>query len=111
MEFRRHAHSDIIAYLHILNDQVGVARNAFLAKKAESEHFDSKLAESSPGKSNAERTTRAKATKQYLEFHLDLARLESVLKFLEMKFKIMEKEYQSQYQETGLNEGLIRKEE
>ncbi len=111
MKFQKHAHSDIIAYLVVLNDQLGVARNAFLAKSASKDHFFANLIREAPGKSVAERRIIAESKKEWLEFCQELAHLESVYEFLKLKFKIMEKEYQSSYQETGLNEGLIRKQE
>jgi len=109
MKFQRHAHSDLIAYLNTLNDQLGVARNAFLAKDAEKDHFRATLVKHAEGKSQAEKLMNAQATEEWRIFNKDHAHLESVYEFLKLKFKIMEKEYQSAYQETGLNDALMKK--
>jgi hypothetical protein len=61
------------------------------------------------GKSQAEREMRAKATKDWLEFHKALARLEAIAEFQRLKFSVLEKEYFAQHQQLSLDEGLIRK--
>ncbi len=111
MEFKRHAQTEVIAHLNTLNDQLGVARNAYLLKKAERDHYTAKLVRGAPGKSHAERTVYVEAMDEWMQFHKELARLEAVYEFLKLKFRIMEHEFQSQYLETKLNESIIRKQE
>ncbi len=108
MEFK-HAQSDIISHLHTLNDQLGVARNKYLLKEAEKDHFESVMISEALGKSVAERVINAKAKKEWNKFQLELARLEAVYEFLKLKFRIMEHEFNAQYLETKLNAGMLQK--
>ncbi len=108
MEFK-HAQSDIISILHTLNDQLGVARNSYLRKEAEKDHFEAVMISQSAGKSVAERVINAKAKVEWNQFQIELARLEAVYEFMRMKFRVVENEYQSQYLETKLNDGLTKR--
>lgn len=109
MEFKSHPQSEVISHLNTLNDQLGAARNAFLLKDAEKDHFEATLIIEAVGKSNAERVIQAQARIEWLEFHKELARLEAAYEFLKLKFRVLEHEFQSQYLETKLNEELIKK--
>ncbi len=109
MEFKSHAQADVIAHLNALNKQLGIARNDFLSKKAEKDHFEHNLVKTSPGKSHAEKTMNAKASEEWLAFQKELGRLDSIHHFLKLQFQILSYEYLSQYQETKFNEGLINK--
>lgn len=101
--------SDLISHLHKQNEILGKARDAYLSKDAEKKHFEATLTSNAKGKSHAERVTAANADKSFLEFHKSLARLEAVFKFQELKFQILEKEFQSGYLQLKLDQGLIDK--
>lgn len=111
MIFTAHPLQHIIAALGAKNIELGKARNNFLAKKAEKDHFEATLVKSSPGESNAEKVMQAKATGEWLEFHTRLNRLESEYEFIKLQFKILELEYQAQYVTLKLDAGLIKKQE
>lgn len=103
--------SDTVDALNALNTRLGASRNAFLAKKAERDHFEATLVKSSPGESNAEKVMNAKATSEWLNFHKILNRLEAEYEFFKLQFRVLELEYQAQYLEQKLDQGMIRKED
>jgi hypothetical protein len=75
------------------------------------DHFEATLMMSVEGKSQAEREMKAMASKEWLEFHKALARLEAIYEFQKLKFSVLEKEYFAQHQQLSLDQGLIKKEQ
>jgi hypothetical protein len=100
---------EVLENLTKLNEKLGADRNAYLRKEAQRKHFESCLIQDAAGKSNAEKLINAQATAEWLEFHLFLATLEAVYEFRKLQFSILDKEYQTRYLETKLNDGLIGK--
>lgn len=89
---------------------LGKARDEYLAMEATRKYFEGNLIKNAPGKSHAERVNHAQSTNESLEFHKGLARLEAAFKFHELKFQVLEKEYQAQYLALKLDAGMISKE-
>ena len=105
----KHPLESIMAMLNEQKDELGRARNAYLAKKAMKRNLEARLKQAAVGKSAAEKSMNADATDEWLHFEQDLARLEAIYEFQKDKFEVMEKEYQAQYLELKDNERMIRK--
>lgn len=110
MNFKQHPLQHIISALSAKNIELGRARNAFLAQKAEKDHYEAWLIREAPGSSNAEKVMQAKANTSWLRFHQVLNRLEAEYEFIKFQLKILELEYQAQYLALKQDEGLIKKE-
>lgn len=91
------------------NESLGKDRNAFLLKEAERKHFEATLIQNAEGKSHAERTTNAQATEEWLSFHKDLARRQSVFEFQKLKFEILDKEFWAEYGSAKAEDKIIRR--
>jgi hypothetical protein len=109
MRFRDNPLSDVIAILEKQNSVLAKARYRYLRKEAARKHFEANLIKSAPGKSQAEKSTYAQSQQSWLDFHCELAKLESVYEFERLKFTILEKEWQSQYLQMKLDEKVISK--
>ncbi len=83
--------------LEALNDTLGRSRFSYLTKEAERKHFEASLVRNAAGKSHAEKLVSAQSSEQWLRFHKDLARLESVYEFQKFKMEILNKEYLAIY--------------
>lgn len=110
MIFRDSPLTDILTILGKQNVTLAKARYRYLRKEAARKHFESTLIKNAPGKSQAEKATHAQAQQEWLDFHCELAKLESVYEFERLKFEILSKEWQSQYLQMKLDESLIKKE-
>lgn len=95
--------------LELQNNTLGKARNDYLAKEAERKHFEATLITSVEGKSIAEKTIKAQAMPEWLQFAKDLARLEAVYEFQKLRYEILDKEWLAQYASMKLDERTIRK--
>lgn len=109
MDLRNNPLRDILDVLYKQNDSLGKARNAYLLKEAERKHFESTLISLAVGKTHAEKSTRAQACDEWLDFHKALAKLESVYEFQKLKSEILSKEYQAQYLALKLDADLIKR--
>jgi hypothetical protein len=99
----------LISALYEHNIVVGKARNRYLLKEAERKHFESVLVKNAEGKSHSEKVIYAQATNEWLEFHKDLARLESVYEFQKFKLEILEKEWLAEYSSRKSDERQIKR--
>jgi len=99
----------LIQALEEQNVILGKARNDFLLLEAERKHFEAVLTVRAQGKSHNEKRTNAEACEDWLNFHLKLARARSVFEFQELKFSILEKEYQAVYLSQKSDQSLIKK--
>lgn len=91
-------------------DALGRARNNFLSKKAEEGNLRSRLKNKAPeGASQAEKTTFAESTEEFLEFERSLKRLEAIYGFQKDKMEVLNKEYLAQYLELKDNAEVVRK--
>ncbi len=95
--------------LHALNETLSKARYLYLSLEAERKHFESRLVKEAQGKSHSEKVTIAQSSKEWLEFHHKLARLESEYQFHLFKFKITELEFQACYLTQKQDGDIIRK--
>ncbi len=100
---------ECVAKLNAQNDVLGRARNSYLLKEAERKHFEASLIKGAPGKSHAERTVSAQSDKTWLDFHVALAKLESVFEFQKLKFEILDKEYLATYATFKIEERVMRR--
>lgn len=90
----------LVRLIEALNGQNKIlsrARLNYLNKESERKHFEATEVLSSQGKSQAEKVTLAQSTNKWLEFHRELAKLESLYQFELFKFKILELNFQSEY--------------
>lgn len=94
--------------LNAQNEVLSEALGNFLKIKAEEETFENKLIEEAPGKSQAEKTMRAKATEKWLLFHLEVARIEKEYHFQKTKYQILEKEWLGQHLDLKLDAQTIK---
>lgn len=100
--------SEVDALTH-QNDQLGIARNDYLAREAERKHFEATLIAKAEGKSHAERVVNAQATQEWLKFHKELARAEAVYEFQKLKYDVLDKEFQAAYLQLKMDGPLIKK--
>lgn len=100
---------DILEKLRAQNSALGKARYAFLTKESERKHLEATLILAAHGKSHAEKTTLAQSTKDWLEFHRDLARKESIYEFERFKAEIMKLEFQAQYLDLKTDTDSLRR--
>lgn len=91
------------------NDIVGIARNSYLQKKAEKEHQESVWISEAQGDSQAAKAVNAKAKKEWLMFHKELARLEAIYEFQKFKLEILNKEWLAEYQSNKFDEEALKK--
>jgi hypothetical protein len=91
------------------NNVLGKARNEYLLKEAERKHFEASLVKVAEGRSHAEKLVNAQATKDWVTFQKELARLESVYEFQKLRFEIMDKEWLAQYASMKLDERAIKR--
>lgn len=105
----KHPLDDIVKLCERQSEQLGIARNAYLGRKAEKRNLESRLQKESGGKSQAEREMLAYATQDWLDFEKDLARLEAVYEFQRDKLEVLNKEYQAQYLELKESERSMRR--
>lgn len=92
-----HPLSHILRVMEAQNDTLSKARNAYLTKEAQRKYTEAVLVRKAQGKSHAEKMINAQATKDWLEFHTELARLEAIYEFQRLKWEILDKEFQAQY--------------
>lgn len=111
MDFKQNPLTQSIQDLYSQSTLLAKARHAFLLKDAEKSHWDARMINANPGKSYAEKSNNAKASEEWLSFHKELAKLESLFEFEKLKFSIMERDWQSQYLAMKLDESLIKKQE
>lgn len=100
---------EITEKLHAQNDLLGKSRNSYLAKEAERKHFEATLIQNAAGKSHAEKTINAQATEEWLAFHKELARKQSVYEFQKLKFEILDKEFWAEYGSAKSEDKIIRR--
>jgi hypothetical protein len=105
----RHALDHEVDTYSLQVEKYAVARNNYLSKKAERDHFESCLVKAAEGKSQAERVMNAQATTAWLEFHKELARLEAIMDFHKLKLDVLDKEYQAAYLQQKLDEKQIKR--
>ncbi len=91
------------------NEKLAQVRSAYLLLEAERKHREAVLIRRSEGKSQAERTTVAHSTTEWLVFQRELAELESAYEFEKLKYEILDKAWTSEYGTYKIEEGLIRK--
>jgi hypothetical protein len=91
---------DALNRLSEQNRVTALSRYSYLAKEAERKHYEATAILGAQGKSHAEKVTLAQSTKGWLDFHADLAKVESRYQFELFKLKILELEFQSLYLEA-----------
>ena len=101
--------ADILENLTKQNTILSRARLAYLSKEAERKHKESTLILASLGKSQAEKTTLAQSTKEWLEFHKELAKKEAIYEYEKFKAEILKLEYQALYLQEKLDAESIRR--
>ena len=104
-----HPLKEIISSLNKQADLLSKARNAYLTREAERKHFESTLIQSSPGKSHAERVINAQATKEWVAFHKDLARLQAVFEFQKLKWDVLDREFLAQHLALKLDDLSVKR--
>lgn len=111
MIFKQHPLSDVVGALNKMADRMEEVMRGHGRLEAEKKHFFATLVikHSGPNTSHAQAVTRAEASKEWLEFSLQLEEAARKLRFHEMKNRVLEKEYQSQYITLKLDQGLIGK--
>lgn len=80
-------------------DAVAIATYHYLDKKAEQDYFEATLVSAQEGDSEAKKMRLAQATEAWKSFHRSMARLEGLKKLQELRFKVMELDFQAQYLE------------
>lgn len=100
-----------IRRLESLNATLAKVRYEFLKLDAEKKHFEATLISNASGKSHAERVINAQASKEWDAFHQALVKAKARYEFEQLKFSVLEKEWQSLYLETKLDGKLITKQE
>ena len=101
----------LIDRLNAHNTVLGRARDVFLAKEAERKHFEASLVKTALGKSHAEKLINAQSSNEWLEFHVALARLESIYEFRKLEHEILSKEWISEHLSLKVDTETIRKQE
>lgn len=104
-----HSLSPILSVLEAQGKVLAKARHAYLLKEAERRHHEATLIKASEGKSTAEKTISAQATKEWLVFHQELARTESLYEFQRLKYSVLEKEFQAIYLELKIDSESIKR--
>lgn len=99
----------LVEMLYEQNTILGKARDAYLRLEAGRKHFESLLVSGALGKSHADKVTKAQSTMEWLAVQEEIAKAESVFEFQKLKMSIIEKEWQSVYLETKLNDALIKR--
>lgn len=104
---------DCIDRLNVQNNVLSLIREAYLLQESTKKHFEAGLMSAAPAscKSHVDRLSHAQSLRVYLEFHQKLAQLESTYKFEELKFSILEREWQSQYLSLKVDNASIQKQE
>lgn len=101
--------SALTTALHKQNDILSKARHDYLLWEAARKHTEAVLTQQAAGKSFAEKTMNAQGTKDWLEFHLKLARLESVFEFQKLKYEVLDREWLAQHQAFKLDHETIKR--
>lgn len=91
------------------NKTLGSARARYLLKESERKHFEALLIKKAAGKSHAERTINAQATRDWLEFQQVLAGFESEFEFEKLKYEILDKAYLAEHLSMKLDAGEIKR--
>lgn len=99
----------LIEALYAHNLVVSKARYRLLTKEAERKNFEANLIKNAIGASQSERTTEAQATSAWLEFHKELAKLQSVYEFQKFKLEILDKEWLAEYLSRKSDERQIKR--
>lgn len=102
---------DCLTRLEAQGNALGRARNDYLRKEAVKRHFEATLVKKALGSSNAEKLVNAQAEKDWLLFHVQLARLEAIYEFQKLKFQVMEKEWLGEYATYKEDSSLIKRQE
>lgn len=95
--------------LNTQNEMLKSARLAYLLKEAERKHFEAQLIASAEGKSNAEKTINAQATKDWAEFQQELAVLQNAFEFEKLRYDILDKAFQAEYLSAKLDAETIKR--
>lgn len=101
--------ADRLNALSLQNDTLKNARTSYLLKEAERKHFEATLISGAQGKSIAEKTINAQASEEWVEFHRELARLESAYEFEKLKYDILDKAYLAEHATFREEASQIRK--
>lgn len=101
----------IIAMLLRQNETLGKARFDYLDMEAERKHFEGNAIKSAGGMniSHAQATTWAQSTKEWLDFHKKLARLEAIFEFEKLKFEVLSKEFLAIHLSLKLDHETLKK--
>lgn len=89
--------NEVIKALRAQNKNTALSRFNYLSKEAERKHYEATLTLGASADSHNAKVTLAQSSKEWLEFHRELAKLESRYQFELMKLKILELEFQAQY--------------
>jgi hypothetical protein len=103
-----HPLRDICKMIEEQTESVGIARNSYLAKKAEKRNLEARLKKNAEGSSQTERSMNADATDEWLTFEKELNRLEAIYEFQSDKLEVLNKEFQAQYQELKMNQDFLK---
>lgn len=90
-------------------DVLARARDAYLRMEAERKTFESRLIDKASGKSIAERQVKAMAEESWLEFHVRLARLKSILEYQQDRLELLNKKWLGEYASLKTDLQAIRK--
>lgn len=88
---------ELLTKLEAHNEVLAIARGKFLSKEAQRKFEEARLVREAQGKSHAEKVTVAQSSKEWLEFHRELAHLESDYQYELFKHEILKLEYQARY--------------
>ena len=109
MDITNHPLKELLQNMEVQNDTLSKARNKYLTKEASRKYTEAVLIRQASGKSHAEKSINAQATKDWLEFHTELARLEAIFEFQKLKWEILDKEFMAQYLTLKTDPIMVRR--
>lgn len=109
MEFSNTPFKEILEVSARQAKAFALAKFAYLKAKFEYEHAESILISATPGKSQAEKTNNAKASKEWLLINMELAKAEARFELERLNYGLCEKEYQAQYLEHKIDHDTIKR--
>lgn len=107
--FAPHAQRDIVHALAVKCSELKQARYDFYYQRSLRDHLEARLIEEAPRESQAAKERYVKASKAWFDIEAEYLIFKSNFEDLLLQYAVIEKEYQSQYQDNKLDAGLIRK--
>lgn len=90
-------------------DMLTEARGKYLLKEGERKSFESRLIKESEGKSHVEKTVNAQATEEWLQFHVELAALETEYEHQKLRHDLLDKVYLAEHLSAKLDADTIKR--